>query len=411
MKDLVLAVDVAKSKSTYGLFRRGGSPGEMECLVKPFDASHDTGGFNSLSGKLAGYDISSIDCFMEATGDYHEIDVSWLRKMGFGEPIVVNPVYVARAGRPSLRRTKTDRADCEKIARAYFSGSYQAPVALDGRQKEARKLSRLSEVYRDRLSDAKARLREALHLTFPEIGGMFHDDSLFQLRLLRLLAKYPTAAEIAKARIRAMVSAMEKGSKPMPSSEGLAKGIRDAAKSSVACSGPGSADAEAVRLAIDDVACLSRKAEQLDGKICSLLSGCTLYEVVLSFPGIGESTAAHLAAEIGPIEGFPKVAKLIASAGIEPRQKDSGGVEGNYGPITKAGNRHLRKWLFVAVMTILMQAARGRGDGSIAAYYQKMRGDAGRHHYASMVACMNKLLRKIFYRHREAVLTGTVSAR
>lgn len=413
MKDLVLAVDVAKRKSTYGLFRRGGEEGEITCLIKPFDVPHTEKGFAILKEKLSSYGEEGIDCFMESTGGLQDADASWLKSLGFGDPIVVNPAYVAKAGVPSLRKTKTDKADCLKIAQTYFMGAYQPPAEMDGPQKRSRRLSRLSESYKEAAAKAKTKLRESLWRTFPELEDIFGGCSLFSDACLGLISRFPTAGDAAKARPSSVVKAMYgPGSRTEKRLE-FAKMIIAAAKASVAIAGPGSAEAREAVCSVNDILYFLSQAESVESDLAESVEGTLLYETVASFPGIGKATAAHIAAEIGNIDAYsssPK--KLVAAAGIEPRQNDSGETVGNYGRITKVGNRHLRKWLFIAVNAIVMHGRLGHAiDASIYGYYEKKRSDGSKHHYASLVACMNKLLRRIFYRYKEAKLTGIVSAR
>lgn len=411
MKKLVLAVDVAKDKSTYGLF--GWKDGDLVTEIRPFDVKHTAEGFACLWKRLEGYDRNEIECFMEATGGLQLLDCFQLMKNGFSAPIVVNPIYVKQNKGNSLRKLKTDPADCRKIARTYFEKKYQCSAELTQEQLERRKLSRMIESYVFDLSEKKVSLREAIHKTFPELENLriFEGDRFFGASCLNLLEHFSSAEEIAERRVDAIESVMV-SERHLKSYGENARMIKEAARKSTASCGKDSVEAKVeVRMLVSDMRILMARIEELENILIDQMKDDILFRVVNSFDGIGKITAAHITAEIGSVDNFMKVSKLLAFAGIEPRQDDSGDVEDNYGRITKCGNPHLRKSLFVAVKTIIMQFARGGGEKSIAEYYKKMHSQRGKHYYASMVACMNKLLRKIFYRYKESVKSGEVIKR
>ena len=60
-------------------------------------------------------------------------------------------------------------------------------------------------------------------------------------------------------------------------------------------------------------------------------------------------------------------------------------------------NAHVRKWLFVAVQSIITQASMGRGDERIYAYYEKKHNNDKKHYYAAVVACCHKLLKQVYH--------------
>ena len=65
-----------------------------------------------------------------------------------------------------------------------------------------------------------------------------------------------------------------------------------------------------------------------------------------------------------------------------------------HGPISKSGNKYMRKILYMACTNIIRLAAISNQENDIEIYYRKKRNE-GKHHYASIIACTTKLLRKI----------------
>ncbi len=105
-------------------------------------------------------------------------------------------------------------------------------------------------------------------------------------------------------------------------------------------------------------------------KLLLLVHEHPLYTVLTSFKGIGEGIASSLTAELWDIEKYGNDKKLFASTGMVPGKESGSSINKNL-PIGKKGNPHVRKWIFVAVQSIITQASMGRGDERIYAYYKK----------------------------------------
>ena len=120
----------------------------------------------------------------------------------------------------------------------------------------------------------------------------------------------------------------------------------------------------------------------------------------LSFDGISYLTAAYLCAELKDISRFSSYKKLIASCGLDPTIIESGKSINYHGPISKRGNRISRKRLFNIIVNIVTVYSKHHIDNEFVIYYRKKRSE-GKHHYAAIIACSTKLLRKIFYRFND----------
>ena len=68
---------------------------------------------------------------------------------------------------------------------------------------------------------------------------------------------------------------------------------------------------------------------------------------IVSIVGIGENLAARLIAELGDLSRFKNRRALAAYAGLNPKIRQSGDVEGKHLKISKKGNRHLRCLLYL----------------------------------------------------------------
>jgi transposase len=76
-------------------------------------------------------------------------------------------------------------------------------------------------------------------------------------------------------------------------------------------------------------------------------------ELLDSIPGIGETTAVWLLAELGDIRRFRGARQVSAFAGLTPAKKDSGQVQPGTGPMCKIGSGRLRKALYFPALSAL----------------------------------------------------------
>lgn len=112
-------------------------------------------------------------------------------------------------------------------------------------------------------------------------------------------------------------------------------------------------------------------------------------KLLQSIPGVGETIATILIAEIGDIESFKSAKALVAYAGIDPKVKQSGrGLKHNT-RLTKRGSPYLRQALFQAA------AVSRQHDPELKAYYDKKRLEGKRYKEAT-VATSRKLLYRVY---------------
>lgn len=115
-----------------------------------------------------------------------------------------------------------------------------------------------------------------------------------------------------------------------------------------------------------------------------------------SIPGIGPASAVALLAELSTLSPDLDVRQWVASAGLDPREHSSGTSVHKKPRISKAGNRHLRRALFMPALVAV------RFDPHLRAYYQHLL-DQGKIKMQALVAVMRKLLHAIFgmFKHRQ----------
>jgi transposase len=76
-----------------------------------------------------------------------------------------------------------------------------------------------------------------------------------------------------------------------------------------------------------------------------------MQDLLVTIPGIGKLTAAKLLGEIRNIQDFQSARQLAAYAGLTPRNFLSGTSVHKKSRLSKTGNAHLRKLLFMPAIT------------------------------------------------------------
>jgi transposase len=97
-------------------------------------------------------------------------------------------------------------------------------------------------------------------------------------------------------------------------------------------------------------ACL--KVENHLGKFIEISTVRQPLRILNSIPGVSGVSALQLYVEIGRVDRFPSKRNIVAWAGLCPRVSSSGGKT-TRGQITKRGNSHVRRILFIAARASL----------------------------------------------------------
>jgi transposase len=112
-------------------------------------------------------------------------------------------------------------------------------------------------------------------------------------------------------------------------------------------------------------------------------------QFITTIPGIGPVTGAAILSEIGDINRFETVDKLVAYAGIDATVYQTGQFEASEAHMSKRGSPYLRHALWLAATAALLH------DPTLKAFYQKKR-EEGKHHGTALGAVCHKLLARIF---------------
>jgi transposase len=119
------------------------------------------------------------------------------------------------------------------------------------------------------------------------------------------------------------------------------------------------------------------------------------FQLLLSTPGIGTRSAIQLLGELRVLPQDMGPRQWVAYAGIDPRSYDSGSSVHKPAQMSRCGNRHLRRFLYMPALVAV------RRDPNVQAFYDELLAK-GKKPLQALVAVMRKLLHSLhgILRHR-----------
>lgn len=120
------------------------------------------------------------------------------------------------------------------------------------------------------------------------------------------------------------------------------------------------------------------------------------YQLLRSAKGIGPTSAIQILGELGVVSEDLNVRQYVAYAGLDPREYSSGTSVHKKVRISKAGNAHLRRALYMPALVAI------RRQPNLRAFYQHLR-DGGKLKMVALIAVMRKLLHAIYgmFKHQQ----------
>ena len=119
------------------------------------------------------------------------------------------------------------------------------------------------------------------------------------------------------------------------------------------------------------------------------------YPLLLSACGIGPTSAVQILAQLAVLAADLDVRQWVAQAGLDPRQYSSGSSVHKKTRISKTGNRHLRRALYMPALVAI------RHEPHLRAFYRQLL-TRGKAKMQALVAVMRKLLHAIYGMFRHA---------
>lgn len=381
MSTLFVGIDVSKdSSSAQGLDQEGKKVFYLEFGM-------EAEGFSQFLSRLKTHseDLSEVRVAMESTGCYHINLFSFLCSEGIS-CVVINPLLIANFARLSLRKTKTDKKDALTIAQFLWAHREQlSNTGCSQPDQDLKDLARERESLAVMIIGLKNDIRRLMQMTFPELE---HRCKLFTETILQFLAKFPSARAIRTAKPKEIAKALihEKGKRKRVFIK--AEEIIKMSETSVASDSV--AKEFILSEKIETLFYLEEKKKKMTEALVEACQSMRVDElsIITSVSGISLITGATFLAELGDIRAFRSHKHVIAFAGLDPSIHQSGQFMGK-SKISKRGNRHLRRVIFLITLCVV------RSRHVFREYFLR-RKEEGLPPKKALLATAHKLLRVLF---------------
>jgi transposase len=325
---------------------------------------------------------------IDAAGQYATNLERFLRSLPLPLEISVGePARNAAYRKAHFPKRKTDPTDSAAQARYAV---VERPTGTPGVPAEFATLREVAgrlESQATQTTRAINQLHNLLGRVFPELATLVRE--LRAAWVLKLLARYPTPAKLARAQAESLASI------PYLKAE-VAERLQAAARASVGTL-RGEAAEMLVRESLREVE-LSRAIEKrLHGLLTRTFEALPdgPHRLLTTIPGIGTATAAALVAKMVSIDHFATEAQLVSFFGVFPEENTSGyDRRGNPIPpgtqqMSRQGNDLVRRYLWMAAKTAILH------NPAVRALYARLKA-RGKRGDVALGHCMRKLLHLVF---------------
>jgi len=285
----VFGIDVSKASSEVAILVNGER-------VHGYTMSNDIIGFSRLLKDLK--TVSNPEIIFEATGVYSRRLQAFLEENNY-DYTRLNPLE-AKKQLDSLRVRKTDKIDAEKLASSQFVLN-RKPTYVQ--EKVYQNLHDLSQFYQNLTEDivrTKNRLHKVLQVAFPEIEILLSTPAGEQY--WNLVSIFPTkhwVLELSEVELKETIR--QSTSKRISENrvDNLAEKLVGLAKQSY--SAISKTSPIEVKYNAQELIRLTNRREQVLEQLIELAKPLPEYEILLSIPGIAETTATSVIGELGDI--------------------------------------------------------------------------------------------------------------
>ena len=377
-----LGIDIAKTNHVASLINNNG-----DVVIRAIKFTNSNEGFNKLLNTIQSKlgDLSNIEVAMEATGHYWLSLYSALTDNNFNVS-VYNPYQIkSYRGAYNNRKQKNDIIDSIIIAdylRVFGSKESKFP---EEKLLSLKQLTRFRANIVANVSSLKVQVIGLLDKVFPEYKKLFCDT--FGNTSKQLLLNCPTPDDIINISTTKLANLLSKNSKGRFNKD-TALHIKEVAKSSFGIKFTTDACSFEIKQLINQIVFLESQIDAVSKEIKELYN--KLDSHLLSVPGIGDNLAPIILAEIGDINNFDKPSKLIAFAGTDPSENQSGNKLSSNDKTSKRGSPYLRHAIYTASLVAISN------EPELRAYYDKKIPE-GKHHFVALAGISRKLLTIIYY--------------
>ncbi|HEL2685279.1 TPA: IS110 family transposase [Streptococcus suis] len=381
----VFGIDVSKASSEVAILVNGEK-------VHGYTMSNDTIGFARLLGDLR--TVHKPEIIFEATGVYSHRLQTFLEDNGYAYTRL-NPLE-AKKQLDSLRVRKTDQIDAEKLAQSQFVLNRKPTYVQEEVYQNLRALSRFYQNLTEDIVRAKNRLHKVLQVTFPELETILSTPSGQQY--WNLVIDFPCKDFVLELSKDELSESIRQSTSKRISDKRVAylvEKLTALANQSYCAVKKTSPIMEEVRYYAKELLRFSEQRQTVLDQMVELAQPLPEYDILLSIPGIAETTATSIIGELGDIRRFQSANQINAFIGIDLRHYESGNFLAKE-HITKRGNPYARKILFKCIHNIA--SASHTNPCHIADFYEKRkRQSQTTSTKPHTIASIHRLIRTMYY--------------
>lgn len=385
MMRTVFGIDVSKASSEVAIVINGEK-------IHGYTMPNDTIGFTRLLDDLK--TVQKPEIIFEARGVYSRRLQAFLEENGYAYT-QLNPLE-AKKQLDSLRVRKTDKIDAETLAISQFVLNRKPTYIQEEVYQELRDLSRFYQNLTEDIVRTKNRLHKVLQVTFPEMENILSTPTREQYWNLVMTFPYKDfVLELSKDEL--LEGIRQSTSKRISDKRVayLAQKLAALANQSYCAVKKNSPILEEVRYYAKELLRLSEQRQAVLEQMVELAQPLPEYEILLSIPGIAETTATSMIGELGDIRRFQSANQINAFIGIDLRHYESGNFLAKE-HITKRGNPYARKILFKCIHNIA--AASHTNPCHIEDFYEKRkRQSQTTSTKPHTIASIHRLIRTMYY--------------
>ncbi len=373
MQQYYLGIDVSKGYADFVIL-----DSKKQLIKENFQMDDTFVGHCHLYDRLHEFYInhpdSKIYAAVESTGGYEN---NWFNSLikfqsSFNlETARLNPLGVHANSKADLKRNVTDKISAQNVAEFLIAHSEKVSYQQQDYLASLRKQWGFIKMLTKQSAQLLNQIESLIYSANPELL-VYCKDGMPDW-ILKLLLRYPAAANLSKAKASSVASI------PYVSSA-RAKELVATAKQSVASS----TDRITGQLIVATAKQLLHLKKTIASQTTIMAKDCSLPEVDLlkTFSGTG------LMIEIQSAERFPSVKKFASFFGLHPVFKISGDGTSGF-RMSKQGRKEPRRILFMVALTAI------RSNPLIREIYQD-RVQKGMEKMAAIGLCMHKILRIIY---------------
>lgn len=382
----VLALDISNGRSYCVLYHN------QTCLFSDW-ILHNQTGFSKLLSVIRGCERVPEIVF-EATGVYSRVMESFCHHQQLPY-CLLNPLE-ARKQTDSLRVNKTDKSDAHKLAQSHYIHQRAKTQRSPSNYQQLRELSRWYQAIDHQMKFTRNQLHLYLVQSFPEHETYF--STLFSEYALKIIAQFPHPQRVQSLSRTQLKNILRKQTgKHASDARALKKAeeLIQLAHHSYPAVMADSVESQLVTHWANVLLELVQLKKEVQSRLIEQAQELKEFNVYVSYPGIGELSAALLIAELGDLTRFKTAKQLNAYVGIDIHRYQSGN-SGTYDRISKRGNTAARKLLYITI-TNMIRTQRSAPNHLVNYYYRAKEKPHAKKHKVVMIGCIDRFLKSIHY--------------